>query len=247
MRRFTTMTAVALVCGISSAVMAAEQKVDVVREDRVELSNWNYDDLYASGNWSVDRLLDNDVEDVNGEDLGEIENVIFNTDGKVEAVVAEVGGFLDIGDNHLRVPWSEVELRYEGDDQVIVLPINEDNIEDYDAFAAASSDFVEVDEDNEWQPRGWGARELLNDYVTLDDGVRYGLVEDIIIAQNGAAKAVVVDAGVGTVRGRYAYPYYGYAWGFRPDRPYYTMPYTEAEVADMEPFDYSKFEPRRVN
>ena len=46
----------------------------------------------------------------NWDNVGEIEDIVFTADGKIEGVVAEVGGFLDIGDKHVHISLSDVQL-----------------------------------------------------------------------------------------------------------------------------------------
>ena len=49
-------------------------------------------------NISVDDFEDMDVEGANGEDVGEIEEVLVDASGQPVAVAVEVGGFLGIGE-----------------------------------------------------------------------------------------------------------------------------------------------------
>src|SRR5680860_1237717 len=80
-------------------------------QDRVQIvpaGSWNYDRIYGSG-WSYDRLIDEaEVIGPEGDDIGDVENLIIGRDGKVKAVIAEIGGFLDIGDTHVAVPWDRL-------------------------------------------------------------------------------------------------------------------------------------------
>ncbi|MBP0438339.1 PRC-barrel domain-containing protein [Tianweitania sediminis] len=198
---------------------------------------------------SVEEILDMDVYDTTGEEIGEVENVLFGADGKVLSVIAEVGGLWDIGDTHVNVPWEEVDV-----DPVaerVVLPLTEEILEDYTLFknevvtaSAAATAVQEVSGDGaglvETAPRVWQARELMDDYARLRDGdtfVNYGYVDDLII-QNGQVSAVIVrpDVGFGA-RGSYAYPFYGYNYGWRPGATTYDLPYTRADVAGLQPYD----------
>ncbi len=42
--------------------------------------------------------------------IGEIEDIVLNTSGELAGVVAEVGGFLDIGDKHVLLRVGDVKL-----------------------------------------------------------------------------------------------------------------------------------------
>ncbi|MEM7709313.1 MAG: PRC-barrel domain-containing protein [Pseudomonadota bacterium] len=42
--------------------------------------------------------------------IGEIEDIVLDQDGQMIGIVAEVGGFLDIGDKHVMVPVEDLRL-----------------------------------------------------------------------------------------------------------------------------------------
>lgn len=66
----------------------------------VALADWNYDELYQPGTWTAERMFDAEVIGLNGDEIGSVENIVIGTGGKAEAIIAEVGGFWDIGDTH---------------------------------------------------------------------------------------------------------------------------------------------------
>jgi hypothetical protein len=43
-------------------------------------------------------------------DIGEIEDIVLSADGRVTGIVAEIGGFLDIGDKHVVISVSDLRL-----------------------------------------------------------------------------------------------------------------------------------------
>ncbi|MBR9836852.1 MAG: photosystem reaction center subunit H [Rhodobacteraceae bacterium] len=57
----------------------------------------------------------------NWENIGSIEDIILNADGSFEGVVAEVGGFLDIGDKHVHLSLSDVSLTPIDDGKYVVV------------------------------------------------------------------------------------------------------------------------------
>ena len=248
--KLLTLTAMALVMGSVAPALAQQAEtqaqdtqgqVDVVPGYAVGLDQWGYEGLYEEGAWTAEQLLDAEVYGPTGDEIGEVENIVVGTDGAVDALIAEVGGFWDIGDTHVRVPWSEIDVSFENGEANVQVPVTEETVEDYDLFGGIGGEFRVVDDDEPFTPRGWRVTELINDYVTLEGGVRYGWVEDLVFDEAGRLEAVVVDAAYG-VYGPYAYPYYGYGYGFRPGYPYYELPYGEAEVAELEPFDYEQLE-----
>ncbi|MDX1540567.1 MAG: hypothetical protein R3349_04110, partial [Geminicoccaceae bacterium] len=64
-----------------------------------------------------------------------------------------------------------------------------------------------------------------------------------LFEQDGTLKSVVVNPSVGYgVGGYYAYPWYGYDYGFDPGRPNYDIGYTRDDITDFEPFDLDEIE-----
>jgi len=205
------------------AVLAQEQ----AGEDEFDIDTWEYGFLYEQG-IQADAMLNNDVFDQDNEEIGEIEDLIISPEGQIRRLVVEAGGFLDIGDTHFAVSWDEATLTETGG---IIVPIDADSIEDYSVF--------EDIDDQPAQGRNWRVRELIGDYVTDAEGEAWGLVEDVVFNRDGAIEAVIVgsDAVVG-FGDRYAFPWDQIADGFDPGDEDVTMPFSEAEIAGLEPFEY---------
>ncbi|MBM1170055.1 PRC-barrel domain-containing protein [Microvirga arabica] len=55
-------------------------------------------------------LLGERIYNPNGEDVGEVEDVLINRNGRIEALVIEVGGFLGIGERRIAVSPRAVRL-----------------------------------------------------------------------------------------------------------------------------------------
>lgn len=217
-------TAITLALAAPGLASAAEQ------EDKVDIVGWAQADLYTEG-WTAEQLFDQEVYGDDGEEAGEVENLIVGSDGKLKAIIVESGGILDIGDTHYRVPWDEVQLT--PDLEGITVPVTADNIDQYSVFAEDDEDATE---------RPFRATELIDDYVSLSDYPTYGMVQDLVF-QNGELTAVVVypDVGYG-VYGPYAYPWYGYRSGWEPGAPAYDLPYDRSEISELGPFDYSRLQ-----
>ncbi|MGV0877680.1 PRC-barrel domain-containing protein [Martelella sp. FLE1502] len=69
---------------------------------------YTMNEAYDEGSWGVDTYYTE--ADAGWNDIGEIEDVILNREGKMIGIVAEVGGFLDIGDKHVMLPVEDVKL-----------------------------------------------------------------------------------------------------------------------------------------
>lgn len=236
-----------------------QEQSEALEADVIALSEWRYDDIYRDG-FSAEEFIDErEVLSTNGENIGDVEDLIADMDGRIIAVIAEVGGFWDMGDTHVAIPFDQVDIRAAG----IIVPITEDTVDNYDLFdtehmtAAEVSDGLVGGVDNAATgARSFRISELIGDYARLSDGGidvgtnaarvnaprNYGYVNDVII-RDGEIAAVVVNpaTGYGTP-GYYAYPYYGRGYGFEPGAPYYDTQYTQDEIGDLEPFEYGRME-----
>ena len=202
------------IAGVSFPVVPATAQ-NVVDAGEIVFENWSYDSLYESGAWSVDELFGRDVTGDGGEGIGDVEDLVLNDAGEVLALIAEVGGFWDIGDTHVSVPWDMVEI---GEDGSVSVPVTQDNLSEFDLFASSglpesanvATDVVEGVDDEELGPGLWRASDLMGDYVRVlsadDVWVNFGYVSDLMIEDAEIAATIVSMAGR-FGQGDYAYPY----------------------------------------
>ncbi|HEY9120218.1 MAG TPA: PRC-barrel domain-containing protein [Marinobacter sp.] len=233
------MTALALAVAATSLGVHAQENHDVKK-----ISEWNYDSLYEGGGIRADNLMDTEVFGPEGEEIGSVENVIIGEGDRIVAVIAQVGGFWDMGDTHVAVPWEEVELTDDG----VQIPVSEDNADDYGVFENEHVTKEElqyttqVDDDVETGYRTWKLTDFLDDYASLEGGVGYGYVENVIFSKDGQMEAVVIQADSAFGGDDYAYPFYGYDYNWDPGYATYELPYDENEVNELETFDYDQFD-----
>ena len=62
------------------------------------------------GQWRASKLRGLDVYNNSNEKIGDIREVLLNRDGKAEAVVIGVGGFLGIGERDVALPFSAIKF-----------------------------------------------------------------------------------------------------------------------------------------
>ena len=62
------------------------------------------------GQWRASKLKGLDVYNNSNEKIGDIREVLLDRDGKAEAVVIGVGGFLGIGERDVALPFSEIKF-----------------------------------------------------------------------------------------------------------------------------------------
>ena len=65
------------------------------------------------------KLIGRNVKNPQDETVGEIESVYINADGKVDSVILGVGGFLGVGERHVRVAWKDLSISDNGNKVVI--------------------------------------------------------------------------------------------------------------------------------
>ncbi|KAA8609075.1 photosystem reaction center subunit H [Salipiger aestuarii] len=100
---------------------AATTSTDMASGDATVTTEGEEDtDMAANGQSAIQDNWDN---------VGEIEDLVFNADGSLEGIVAEVGGFLDIGDKHIHISLSDVNLVPVDDaTYAIVVPYTKDQM-----------------------------------------------------------------------------------------------------------------------
>ncbi len=227
------------------ALQANAQQTPSQEESVKPLGDWNYEEIYQTGGIKADNLLDAEVFGENEDEIGSVENVLVTQDNKIAAIIAQVGGFWDIGDTHVLVPWDEVELHEDG----VRVPVTEDNADEYGLFDAEEyitqrdlSRTQQVEDDVDAGAGVWKLTDLLDDYATVGDGIGYGYIDNILFSREGDVQAVIVETGADFGGGTYAYPFYGYDHGWNPGQTAYYTQYNEDEVGDMESFDFDQYE-----
>ena len=75
------------------------------------------------------------VYNSDNESIGEIGDIILDADGKVEAFVLDVGGFLGIGEKEVAVSASDLDFRKdESGDIVVFTPFTQEQLEQQAAY-----------------------------------------------------------------------------------------------------------------
>jgi sporulation protein YlmC with PRC-barrel domain len=229
--------------GIGS-VAQAQQYGD--SDNIIAISEWNYDDLYNRGGFDADWLMDRDVSTQEEADIGSVENVLINDKNHIEAIIIQIGGIWDIGDTHVAVPWDQVDI-IDGNLQV---PLRADNYDDYNLFSgeneyiskSALQQVTQVDDEVDAGNNIWKLSDLIDDYATMGEGMGYGVVENVLFNDNGEMQAVIVSgSSADFADGTYTYPFYGYDYGWNPDRDSYNLPYTADDVSGMDNFDVDQY------
>lgn len=76
---------------------------------------------------TVDELEDMDIVGPDGEEIGDVEDILIDADNRIVAVVAEFGGWLDIGDREVILPLEHLGLQ--ADRRKLVVSLTREQIE----------------------------------------------------------------------------------------------------------------------
>ena len=108
-------------------------------------------------------LLGEEVENAQGEDIGEIDDLIIAGDSKVLHVVISVGGFLGVNDRLVAIPYEDLQITPEepGDDDLdIVLNMSRDELKARPEFKYQDGDTALMSRiGKEWDDLKAAARE----------------------------------------------------------------------------------------
>jgi len=227
---------------------------DVVDAGTIVLDSWSYDAIYNSDSWSVDDFFGADVAGRDGTQIGNVEDLVLNDEGDVVALIAEVGGFWDIGDTHVSVPWEMVQFGVDGS---VTTPVTEENTAEFDLFSSSplpddadlAEEIVEGVDDEELVGQLWRASDLIGDYVRIKDEdelwLNFGYVSDLLI-NDGSISAALVSTTGRYAPGTYAYPYSGYsAEGYglwRPNATTQDVPMLVGDAMSMPVFEMDQMQ-----
>jgi sporulation protein YlmC with PRC-barrel domain len=210
----------------------------------VDLHTWKVD---TGTGWSVKNLIGKKVKSAKGEDVAEVDNIVFGPDGEVRQLIVSTLGILGFGEKNLAVNWSGVTVG--PNNEYVTTPITAESVKKYGLFDGIAKSSGPI------APRDWRSSELIGNYVNLKGNIRYAYVHDLIVSKKGKLQAVIVrpsmgyDHGAGGYAGGYyAYPFYDYSHaygyghheGWNPGSPSYNLPYTKADIAELLPFVYNR-------
>ena len=86
-----------------AADVMAEQPVTPPPADAI-IAAENATDMRA------DKLIGTSVYNAEGEEVGSVQDIVFDKDGKIVGVVLKVGGLLGIGGKSVGIKWNEVQM-----------------------------------------------------------------------------------------------------------------------------------------
>ncbi len=113
-----------LIAGAASAQTMGYDPATMIAADRLTDA-----DLYttsAGAEWTEGEGIEFDT---NWESIGEVEDIILDPDGQVLGIVAEVGGFLGVGEHDVFLPLEELRIVQRDDEWVFVTRYSQEQLE----------------------------------------------------------------------------------------------------------------------
>lgn len=80
------------------------------------------------GSINASQLVGLNIQDTQGETIGEVGEVVIDSSGKLNGVLVDVGGFLGMGTHHVLLNWKDIQLSGQGDDVKAVINTTKENL-----------------------------------------------------------------------------------------------------------------------
>lgn len=101
--------AACLTCGAAAAYAQPQQAASPPPSATVDSK------MAPSATADTRKLIGRNIQNAEGETIGEIKSIYINKDGKVDSVMVSVGGFLGVGDREVRIAWSDLKITDNGE------------------------------------------------------------------------------------------------------------------------------------
>ncbi len=153
MKRFLTSTALALTLAgpvLAEAHMSADAEAGAKFSATSEQGAVMASELIGARLYTSETEVDETVFGLNDnwEDVGEIHDIVLGKDGEVDQVIADIGGFLGIGEKSVAVSMSELKFISDGedsDDWFVVIQAAAGDLENAPAYESAAVMAPETD------------------------------------------------------------------------------------------------------
>ena len=111
--RVTTFLTVALLSApLAGAALADDQGM----KGKAAQQPANAQGASQAGFMPSDEIVGSEVFDKQGQELGNVRNLLIDKDGRVKAAVISLGGIFGVGDRLVQVPWNQIEVKPKPDD-----------------------------------------------------------------------------------------------------------------------------------
>lgn len=151
----------------------------------------------------ITNIIGKQVQNSLRENLGKIEDLVFNTNGKISYAVMSFGGFLGMGEKFFAIPWESLNA---GPDSTLVLKVDKSRLQKAPGFDKSYwptvADMAWASEADKWfyanvkapdRSLGGYASRLKSAIVKNSSGTMIATVEDVIVdLVAGRATLVIV-------------------------------------------------------
>jgi sporulation protein YlmC with PRC-barrel domain len=155
------------------------------------------------------------------QNIGKVDDVVFDSAGKAKSAIIGVGGFLGVGKKDVAFDYSKLEWAEKNGDRWLVAKTTKDELNAQPAFDSKAYDAEPVQSTDATQPAatdtagaqkqaasqptepvkkadGNLASNIMGESVyngTADDAQKIGDVKDIVLAKDGTAESLVIGVG----------------------------------------------------
>lgn len=91
------------------------------------------------GSINASQLVGLNIQNADGDNLGEVGEVVIASDGGLQGVVVDVGGFLGIGTHPVLLNWKDLKISGNGDDVKAIVNTTKDNLKSLPEYKASSA------------------------------------------------------------------------------------------------------------
>lgn len=97
--------------------------------DQPDTQNTGYMESPPANGMAASDLIGTDLKTSDGESVGEISDLIIDQDGKIGAVLVNVGGFLAMGEKSVAIDWNAVTMSANADGQDPTVDMTRDDLQ----------------------------------------------------------------------------------------------------------------------
>lgn len=97
--------------------------------DQSGMQNKSYMDSPPTNGMAASDLIGTDLKTSGDESLGEIGDLIIDQDGKVAAVVVNIGGFLGMGEKNVAITWDNIKMSDNPDNRDLRVDMTRDELQ----------------------------------------------------------------------------------------------------------------------
>ena len=87
---------------------------------------------------AVEQMIGKPVVNAEGQEIGQVRDLLMGQDGAVAQAIIDVGGFLGVGAKQIAVPWDQIAVQPDGNG--ITLPMDRQQLETAPEHAYAEGD-----------------------------------------------------------------------------------------------------------